>query len=142
MWCYTKKVDSSLKRLVKKNNMYVLHPENKDMKDIVTEHLNSGSRKILRFWQKKWDIAFNMQDYHLMKKSKVIFEEKYITAFDEYGNQTVLFVPAKTILVDDSIKRKEDHAVIHECIHISLHRLFYHLQSYYRKAVGKAAPDF
>ena len=75
-------------------------------------------------------------------KSKVIFEEKYITVFDEYGNQTVLFVPAKTILIDDSIKGKEDHAVIHECIHISLHRLFYHLQSYYRKAVGKAAPDF
>lgn len=31
--------DSSLKRLIKKNNMYVLHPENKNMDDIITEHL-------------------------------------------------------------------------------------------------------
>lgn len=75
-------------------------------------------------------------------KSKVIFEEKNITAFDEYGGKTAIYVSAKTILVDKSIKGKENFAVIHECVHISLHRLFYYLQSYYRKILGKAAPEF
>ncbi len=75
-------------------------------------------------------------------KSKVIFEAKDVTVFDKNGNKTILFVPRKTILVDESLKDKENTAVIHECVHISLHRLFYHLQSHYRNAVGKAAPEF
>ena len=52
-------------------------------------------------------------------KSKVIFEEKNITAFDEYGGKTAIYVSAKTILVDKSIKGKENFAVIHECVCLS-----------------------
>ncbi len=72
----------------------------------------------------------------------MIFEAKDVTVFDKDGNKTLLFVPRKTILVDESLKDKENSAVIHECVHINLHRLFYYLQSHYRNAVGKAAPEF
>lgn len=75
-------------------------------------------------------------------KSKVIFEAKDVTVFDKNGNKTVLSVPRKTILVDESLKDHENSAVVHECVHISLHRLFYYLQSHYRSAVGKAIPEF
>ena len=75
-------------------------------------------------------------------KSKLIFESKNVTVYDNYGNKKVIFIPENTILVDKSLENKENSAVIHECVHISLHCLFYHLQSLYRSVVGKSTPEF
>lgn len=74
--------------------------------------------------------------------AKVIFDAKDVTVFDKNGNKVLLSVPKRTILVEESLRDKESSAVAHECVHIRLHCLFYHLQSYYRKAIGKSMPAF
>ena len=75
-------------------------------------------------------------------KSKLIFDEKEVVVFDSFGRKTTILVPANTILIDKSIKGSENVYIIHECVHRYLHRLFYSLQSYYRKAVKVRIPEF
>ena len=77
-------------------------------------------------------------------KSKLIPKRKTVMVYDEHGEKQWLDVGGRTILVDESLKGKDEehNAVIHECVHAYLHNLFYELQSYYRHIVGKEAPEF
>ncbi len=77
-------------------------------------------------------------------KSKLIPERKNVMVYDKKGEKIWLDVSDRTILVDESLmdKDEEHNAIIHECVHAYLHNLFYELQSYYRRIVGKEAPEF
>ena len=76
-------------------------------------------------------------------KSKLILDKRDTTVYDKDGNATKMQIDGPTILVDESLEEEEtQNAVIHECVHAYLHNLFYELQSYYRKMVGRKMPEF
>ncbi len=77
-------------------------------------------------------------------KSKIIPDHRTVTVYDKQGEKQQLDVGDRTILVDESLKGKDDehNAIIHECVHAYLHNLFYELQSYYRRIIGRNAPEF
>lgn len=77
-------------------------------------------------------------------KSKLIPERRTVMVYDRQGEALWLDVKDRTILVDASLKGKdeEQNAVIHECVHAHLHNLFYELQSYYRRIIGRETPEF
>lgn len=75
-------------------------------------------------------------------KSKLIFNEKYVTVYDKNDNPIEMFIPSDTILIDISIMDNANNEIIHECIHGKLHRLFYYLQSHYRKISRVEIPEF
>ncbi len=77
-------------------------------------------------------------------RSKLIFDSRNITVYDEYGNEKIIAVTKPTIFVDESIKGKveEYNAIVHECVHAYLHNLFYELQSHYRRMVNVKIPEF
>ena len=77
-------------------------------------------------------------------RSKIIFSPKDVAVYDAEGEKRLLRIEYPAILIDESIKGtgSEQNAVIHECVHAYLHNLFYDLQSYYRRIVGKNEPDF
>ena len=63
-------------------------------------------------------------------RSKLFFDSRDITVYDEYGNEKIIAVTKPTMFVDESIKDKveEYNAIVHECVHDYLHNLFYELQ--------------
>ncbi len=77
-------------------------------------------------------------------RSKLIPEKRTVTVYDKYYHKQLLEVEDRTILVDQELKEKDEKhaAIIHECVHAYLHNLFYTLQSYYRRIIGKEAPEF
>jgi len=76
-------------------------------------------------------------------KSKLILDKRDTTVYDKDSKATKMKVDGPTILVDESLEEEEaQNAIIHECVHAYLHNLFYELQSYYRKMVGRKMPEF
>ena len=77
-------------------------------------------------------------------RSKLFFDSRDITVYDEYGNEKIIAVTKPTMFVDESIKDKveEYNAIVHECVHDYLHNLFYELQSHYRRMVNAKIPEF
>ena len=77
-------------------------------------------------------------------KSKLIIDRKDVVVYDSNGHPITMLIPARTILVDKSLieDTKLDNVIIHECVHIYLHNLFYYAQSLYRSVIGKEAPEF
>lgn len=76
-------------------------------------------------------------------KSKLIMDKRDTTVYDKDGKAIKMQIDGPTILVDESLEEEEtQNAVIHECVHAYLHNLFYELQSYYRKMVGRKMPEF
>lgn len=76
-------------------------------------------------------------------KSKLVLDKRDTTVYDKEGKATKMHIGCPTILVDESLEDEEaQNAIIHECIHSYLHNLFYELQSYYRKMVGRKMPEF
>ena len=77
-------------------------------------------------------------------KSKLIIDRKDVVVYDSNGRPITMLIPARTILVDKSLieDTKLDNVIIHECVHIYLHNLFYYAQSLYRSVIGKEVPEF
>lgn len=76
-------------------------------------------------------------------KSKMILDKRVTTVYDKEGKAVKMQIDGPTILVDESLEEEEaQNAIIHECVHAYLHNLFYELQSYYRKMVGRKMPEF
>lgn len=76
-------------------------------------------------------------------KSKLILDKRVTTVYDKEGKAVKMQIDSPTILVDESLEEDEaQNAIIHECVHAYLHNLFYELQSYYRKMVGRKMPEF
>ena len=77
-------------------------------------------------------------------KSKLIIDTKDVIVYDKEGRTITMMIPARTILVDKSLidDDKLDNVIIHECVHIYLHNLFYYAQSLYRGIIGKEMPEF
>lgn len=76
-------------------------------------------------------------------KSKLILDKRDTTVYDKDGKAIKMKIAGPTILVDESLEEEEaQNAIIHECVHAYLHNLFYELQSYYRKMVGRKMPEF
>lgn len=76
-------------------------------------------------------------------KSKLILDKRVTTVYDKEGRAVKMQIDGPTILVDESLEEEEaQNAIIHECVHAYLHNLFYELQSYYRKMVGRKMPEF
>lgn len=71
-------------------------------------------------------------------KSKLILDKRDTTVYDKDSKAIKMKIGGPTILVDESLEEEEaQNAIIHECVHAYLHNLFYELQSYYRKMVGR-----
>lgn len=93
-------------------------------------------------------MGMNIMYAHLSQngkvRSKLILDERDTTVYDKSFQRKILNIVKPTILVEESIKdtNEEQNAVIHECVHVYLHNLFYELQSYYRRAVGRKTPEF
>ena len=76
-------------------------------------------------------------------KSKLIPDKRDTTVYDKECKAVKMRIDSPTILVDESLEEDEaQNAIIHECVHAYLHNLFYELQSYYRKMVGRKMPEF
>lgn len=76
-------------------------------------------------------------------KSKLILDKRDTTVYDKDGKTIKMKITGPTILVYESLEEEEaQNAIIHECVHAYLHNLFYELQSYYRKMVGRKMPEF
>lgn len=76
-------------------------------------------------------------------KSKLILDKRDTTVYDKEYKAVKMQIDSPTILVDESLEEDEaQNAIIHECVHAYLHNLFYELQSYYRKMVGRKMPEF
>ena len=76
-------------------------------------------------------------------RSKLILEKRDTTVYNEQGRAKKFHVAGPTIFIDNIVDDEEAHnAIIHECVHFYLHNLFYELQSYYRKMVGRKMPEF
>ena len=76
-------------------------------------------------------------------KSKLILDKRDTTVYDKDGKTIKMKITGPTILVYESLEEEEaKNAIIHECVHAYLHNLFYELQSYYRKMVGRKMPEF
>ena len=77
-------------------------------------------------------------------KSKLIFDKKDVVVYDKDGKQMTMLIPDNTILVDKSLidDDKLDNVIIHECVHIYLHYLFYYVQSLYRHNAEHELPEF
>lgn len=76
-------------------------------------------------------------------KSKLILDKRDTTVYDKECKAVKMRIDSPTILVDESLEEDEaQNAIIHECVHAYLHNLFYELQSYYRKMVGRKMPEF
>ena len=77
-------------------------------------------------------------------KSKLIFDKKDVAVYDKDGHKVIMHIPANTILVDKSLidSPELDYVIIHECVHVRLHYLFYYTQSLYRRGNGKEMPEF
>lgn len=77
-------------------------------------------------------------------KSKLIFDKKDVAVYDKDGHKVIMHIPANTILVDKSLidSPELDYVLIHECVHIRLHYLFYYIQILYRRGNGKELPEF
>ena len=76
-------------------------------------------------------------------KSKLILDKRDTTVYDKECKAVKMRIDSPTILVDESLEEEEaQNAIIHECVHAYLHNLFYELQSYYRKMVGRKMPEF
>ena len=76
-------------------------------------------------------------------KSKLIPDKRDTTVYDKECKAVKMRIDSPTILVDESLEEEEaQNAIIHECVHAYLHNLFYELQSYYRKMVGRKMPEF
>lgn len=76
-------------------------------------------------------------------KSKLILDKRDTTVYDKECKAVKMRIDSPMILVDESLEEEEaQNAIIHECVHAYLHNLFYELQSYYRKIVGRKMPEF
>lgn len=76
-------------------------------------------------------------------RSKLILDKRDTTVYDDNGKAIKMHIDVPTILVDKSLEDEEaQNAIMHECVHAYLHNLFYELQSYYRKMVGRKMPEF
>ena len=91
-----------------------------------------------------YSIIFKRLSLNGKIKSKLIFDRKNVTIYDQNGVSVSMVVPENTILVDISLLEddKLDNVIIHECVHAYLHNIFYCVQSLYRSAIGKETPEF
>lgn len=90
-----------------------------------------------------YDIIYDRLSKNGKVKSKLILDQRDTIVFDEQGRACKLYIDTPTILVDKNLVNAEkQNAIIHECVHAYLHNLFYELQSYYRKTVGRKMPEF
>ena len=93
-------------------------------------------------------MGYTIQYLHLSLngniKSKLIIDKKDVVVYDINGRPITKIIPANTILVDKSLidDTKLDNVIIHECVHIYLHNLFYYAQSLYHRVIGKEIPEF
>lgn len=91
----------------------------------------------------EYDIMYARLSKNGKVKSKLILDKRDTIIFDEQGRETKLHIEAPTILVEKNlVEIEKQNAMIHECVHAYLHNLFYELQSYYRKMVGRKMPEF
>ncbi len=89
------------------------------------------------------DIKYTRLSKNGKVKSKLILDKRDTTVYDKDGKAVKMHIDSPTILVDESLEEEEaQNAIIHECVHAYLHNLFYELQSYYRKMVGRKMPEF
>ena len=91
-----------------------------------------------------YNIIFKRLSLNGKIKSKLIFDRKDVTIYDQNGVSVSMIIPENTILVDISLFEddKLDNVIIHECVHAHLHHIFYFAQSLYRKGIGKELPEF
>ena len=91
-----------------------------------------------------YNILFKRLSLNGKIKSKLIFDRKDVTIYDQNGVSVSMIIPENTILVDISMFEddKLDNVIIHECVHAYLHHIFYSAQSMYRKGIGKEMPEF
>ena len=91
-----------------------------------------------------YNILFKRLSLNGKIKSKLIFDRKDVTIYDQNGVSVSMIIPENTILVDISLfeSDKLDNVIIHECVHAYLHHVFYYAQSLYRKGMGKELPEF
>lgn len=73
--------------------------------------------------------------------AKTIFRTKEVTVY-ENGKAVKRVFKGGTILVTTKCTADFLMNVLHECIHIEYHRMFYELQHYYHSAVNKEIPEF
>ncbi len=73
--------------------------------------------------------------------AKTIFRTKEVTIY-ENGTAVNRTFEGGTILVTTRCTADFRMNVLHECIHIEYHRMFYELQHYYRTAIRMETPDF
>lgn len=74
-------------------------------------------------------------------KAKTIFHTKMVTVYE--GDKAVQkLIEGGTILVSSKCDPDYLMNILHECIHIEYHTLFYELQYYYRSLVKLEIPDF
>lgn len=74
-------------------------------------------------------------------KAKTIFHTKMVTVYE--GDKAVQkLIEGGTILVSSKCDPDYLMNILHECIHIEYHMLFYELQYYYRSLVKLEIPDF
>lgn len=92
----------------------------------------------------KIQYAYLSRNAKVKVKSKLILDVRNTVVYDEYSTEKVITITEPTILVDESIKGKtaEYSAIVHECVHLYLHNLFYELQSHYRWMVHAKIPEF
>ena len=89
------------------------------------------------------DIKYSRLSKNGNVKSKLILDKRDTTVYDKECKAVKMRIDSPTILVDESLEEDEaQNAIIHECVHAYLHNLFYELQSYYRKMVGRKMPEF
>ena len=91
-----------------------------------------------------YDVIFKRLSLNGRIKSKLIFDSKDVTVYDDSGIPVSLTVPSNTILADVSLLDDErvNNVLIHECIHIYLHHIFYYVQSLYRREASREIPEF
>lgn len=73
--------------------------------------------------------------------AKTIFRTKEVTVY-ENGKAATRIFKGGTILVTTRCTADFLMNVLHECIHIEYHQMFYELQHYYHSAVNKEMPEF
>ena len=109
-------------------------------------HINSPCRingfAIAR--EMEYTIRYAVLSRNVSVRSKLIFSPKDVAVYDAEGEKQLLRIEYPNILIDEFVKGtgSRQNAVIHECVHAYLHNLFYDLQSYYRRIVGKNEPNF
>lgn len=118
--------------------------------EILEQYYNKEIEYVYKIDGKKIaaSMGYNIQYLNLSLngkiKSKLIFDKKDVVVYDNENRAVSMLIPANTILVDESMidSGELDHVIIHECVHIHLHYLFYYIQSLYRRNTGKELPEF